>query len=146
MTQLSVTNQSVVSFNFACQFFLLTHNYFYLTLLQVLHFCFLFLFTIFLFFFSPLLYKYISWLLNSYQEPHLSQHALCKFLGSKFKFIVEKLTQINQNSRDFTKTAPIGLRYYASDSNKKLNKYSSVITQPKSQGASQAMCKYNKRE
>ncbi|ORE17820.1 dihydroxy-acid dehydratase [Rhizopus microsporus] len=33
---------------------------------------------------------------------------------------------------------PVGLRHYASD-NKKLNKYSSVITQPKSQGASQAM-------
>ncbi|CEG69443.1 Putative Dihydroxy-acid dehydratase [Rhizopus microsporus] len=37
-----------------------------------------------------------------------------------------------------TKTMPVGLRHYASD-NKKLNKYSSVITQPKSQGASQAM-------
>ncbi|KAI9268696.1 dihydroxy-acid dehydratase [Sporodiniella umbellata] len=33
---------------------------------------------------------------------------------------------------------PLGLRYYASDS-KKLNKYSANITQPKSQGASQAM-------
>ncbi|CEI89103.1 Putative Dihydroxy acid dehydratase [Rhizopus microsporus] len=33
---------------------------------------------------------------------------------------------------------PVGLRHYASD-NKKLNKYSSIITQPKSQGASQAM-------
>lgn len=41
--------------------------------------------------------------------------------------------------RDVTKAAPIGLRYYASDNQKKLNKYSSVITQPKSQGASQAM-------
>ncbi|KAI7896377.1 dihydroxy-acid dehydratase [Mucor mucedo] len=41
--------------------------------------------------------------------------------------------------RDVTKAAPIGLRHYASDNQKKLNKYSSVITQPKSQGASQAM-------
>ncbi|CAO3610077.1 unnamed protein product [Mucor hiemalis] len=41
--------------------------------------------------------------------------------------------------RDVTKVAPIGLRYYASDNQKKLNKFSSVITQPKSQGASQAM-------
>ncbi|RCH81722.1 hypothetical protein CU098_001349, partial [Rhizopus stolonifer] len=40
--------------------------------------------------------------------------------------------------RDAAKVAPIGLRSYASD-NKKLNKFSSVITQPKSQGASQAM-------
>lgn len=41
--------------------------------------------------------------------------------------------------RDVTKVAPIGLRYYASDNKQKLNKYSSIITQPKSQGASQAM-------
>ncbi|GAA5812135.1 hypothetical protein MFLAVUS_005585 [Mucor flavus] len=41
--------------------------------------------------------------------------------------------------RDASKAAPIGLRHYASDSKQKLNKYSSVITQPKSQGASQAM-------
>ncbi|CAO3598871.1 unnamed protein product [Absidia cylindrospora] len=37
------------------------------------------------------------------------------------------------------KTTPIGFRHYATSEKKKLNKYSSVITEPKSQGASQAM-------
>lgn len=46
-------------------------------------------------------------------------------------------------SRDISKAAPIGLRHYATEGNKKkLNTFSSIITQPKSQGASQAMCKY----
>ncbi|KAI8883370.1 dihydroxy-acid dehydratase [Backusella circina FSU 941] len=39
--------------------------------------------------------------------------------------------------RDASKVVPIGARYYASDN--KLNKVSATITQPKSQGASQAM-------
>ncbi|KAI8333423.1 dihydroxy-acid dehydratase [Chlamydoabsidia padenii] len=37
------------------------------------------------------------------------------------------------------RAAPIGSRHYATAEKKKLNKYSSTITQPKSQGASQAM-------
>ncbi|CAO0800486.1 unnamed protein product [Mucor circinelloides] len=42
--------------------------------------------------------------------------------------------------RDIAKAAPIGLRHYATEGNKKkLNTFSSIITQPKSQGASQAM-------
>lgn len=44
--------------------------------------------------------------------------------------------------RTAVKAAPVGLRYYASDN--KLNKFSANITQPKSQGASQAMCKFFK--
>lgn len=47
------------------------------------------------------------------------------------------------SSRDIAKAAPIGLRHYATEGNKKkLNTFSSIITQPKSQGASQAMCKF----
>jgi hypothetical protein len=46
------------------------------------------------------------------------------------------------DSRDASKVVPIGARFYASDN--KLNKISATITQPKSQGASQAMCKYFK--
>jgi hypothetical protein len=41
-----------------------------------------------------------------------------------------------------TRSAVIGARHYASSSNGSgLNKYSRNITEPKSQGASQAMCK-----
>ncbi|KAG1562238.1 hypothetical protein G6F49_001084 [Rhizopus delemar] len=43
----------------------------------------------------------------------------------------------NTLQRTAVKAAPVGLRYYASDN--KLNKFSANITQPKSQGASQAM-------
>ncbi|RCH80086.1 hypothetical protein CU098_005831, partial [Rhizopus stolonifer] len=48
-----------------------------------------------------------------------------------------RANSFQQNSLRQNVIKTVGLRYYTSD--KKLNKYSSIITQPKSQGASQAM-------
>lgn len=51
------------------------------------------------------------------------------------------LTLAWYNSRSYAAKSPIiGARHYASSSNG-INKYSKNITEPKSQGASQAMCK-----
>ncbi|KAI8390252.1 dihydroxy-acid dehydratase [Blakeslea trispora] len=58
-------------------------------------------------------------------------------MASKLLTRVKPLTA--HSLRDASKVLPIGARYYASDNTKKLNKYSATITQPKSQGASQAM-------
>ncbi|KAI8096744.1 dihydroxy-acid dehydratase [Halteromyces radiatus] len=56
--------------------------------------------------------------------------------------ILSRATPLTTRSmREANKAVPIGLRHYAATTSekKKLNKYSSIITQPKSQGASQAM-------
>ncbi|OBZ83341.1 Dihydroxy-acid dehydratase [Choanephora cucurbitarum] len=58
-------------------------------------------------------------------------------MASKLLTRVKPLT--THSLRDASKVLPVGLRYYASDNTKRLNKYSATITQPKSQGASQAM-------
>ncbi|KAI8366443.1 dihydroxy-acid dehydratase [Choanephora cucurbitarum] len=58
-------------------------------------------------------------------------------MASKLLTRVKPLT--THSLRDASKILPVGLRYYASDNTKRLNKYSATITQPKSQGASQAM-------
>lgn len=59
--------------------------------------------------------------------------------GSLLFLIVSHFTL---SSRHGKTALPIGLRHYASGKKVPVNQYSANITQPKSQGASQAMCKY----
>ena len=59
-------------------------------------------------------------------------------------FLCLSLVLLHKNKSRHVKIAtPVGLRNYATDAEKKarINQYSANITQPKSQGASQAMCK-----
>ncbi|KAG0171293.1 hypothetical protein DFQ28_010798 [Apophysomyces sp. BC1034] len=53
--------------------------------------------------------------------------------------ILSRATPLASHLSRAHKGSPASLRFYASDNQQKLNKYSATITQPKSQGASQAM-------